>query len=347
MTPAIQLFLLLTVGQNMMTWSDPAPDPLDELHVHLHLTDEDKEEKQIYNKYLLATKRPKMGSGNVDCDDGETNLGVDWWNDPRNYTCNHPERKLYPTSNHSTWECEALPKNYFPKHFCMNETIQYSEKIPTHGDHRPVWPKFGEYKFVPVQRWSHNIEHGAVVMLYHPCTDPSLVDKLKKIVKGCIRKHIITPYHGLTEKQPLALVAWGCRLLMSTVDFDIVVKFIQEKGLQGPEGHISKEGQYVHELQQLATPPEGSTMSDSVLCPSYKPPASLKAGQGDDYTSSGKGKEKADSQSQKAWPAPNSRGEQHGSKEVNGNNGDGKDENRWFWPIWRPTTTMWMPPGDK
>jgi len=29
--------------------------------------------------------------------------------------------------------------------------------IPS-GDHRPVWPKFGEYIFVPPQRWLHNIE---------------------------------------------------------------------------------------------------------------------------------------------------------------------------------------------
>merc|ERR1719219_304457 len=44
MTPAIQFFLLLTVGQIMMTGSDPVPEPLDELHVHVHvLQDEDNE----------------------------------------------------------------------------------------------------------------------------------------------------------------------------------------------------------------------------------------------------------------------------------------------------------------
>ena len=34
-------------------------------------------------------------------------------------------------------------------------------------------------KFVPAQRWLHNIEHGAVVMLYHPCTHPILVQQLR------------------------------------------------------------------------------------------------------------------------------------------------------------------------
>jgi len=214
--------------------------------------------------------RIKMGELNS-CDDAKSNLDVDWLDDARNYTCYHPERKLHPTPKKSKLECQMPPKNYFDKHICMNDTIEYDDVIPHHGDHRPLWPKFGEYKFVPVQRWLHNVEHGAVVMLYHPCTHHRLVNKLKKIVKGCIRKHIITPYHGLTEKQPLALVAWGCRLLMSTVNVDEVVNFIREKGLHGPEGWLPKQGQYTHELIELAKPPKGSTINDSVLCPSYSP----------------------------------------------------------------------------
>merc|ERR1711974_552554 len=69
MTPAIQFFLLLTVGHIMMTGSDPVPEPLDELHVHLHLQDEDHEgsyaepydheeanNKKLLNKKLLNKK---------------------------------------------------------------------------------------------------------------------------------------------------------------------------------------------------------------------------------------------------------------------------------------------------
>jgi len=37
------------------------------------------------------------------------------------------------------------------------------------------------------------LQHGAVVMLYHPCAYPSQVDRLREIVTGCIGKHIITP----------------------------------------------------------------------------------------------------------------------------------------------------------
>ena len=92
-----------------------------------------------------------------------------------------------------------------------------------------------QYQFVPAQRWLHNIEHGAVVMLYHPCTHPHTVQTLRRLVTGCIRKHIITPHTNMPEDRPLALVAWGCRMLMSEVDENQVITFIREKGLKGPE----------------------------------------------------------------------------------------------------------------
>ena len=120
-----------------------------------------------------------------------------------------------------------------------------------------------------MQRWLHNIEHGAVIMLYHPCTHPSLVDQLRSIVTGCIRKHVITPYTNLPEDKPLALVAWGCRMLMDHVNSVKVKNFIKQYGLNSsiPEGTYSKEGQYEHELINVAVPPPGSDMDDSNLCP--------------------------------------------------------------------------------
>ena len=67
--------------------------------------------------------------------------------------------------------------------------------------------------------------------------------------------------------QPLALVAWGCRLEMSRVDAAAVRTFIRQKGLHGPEGHLSKQGQYEFMLLHAAQPPTGSDEQDSVLCP--------------------------------------------------------------------------------
>jgi len=211
--------------------------------------------------------RVQMGVQNAQCDDGSYNLEIDWLDDPRNFTCYHPRNKFLPIKSRPLLECDEIPDKYYPNHFCMNQHLQYSHPVPTHGDHRPLWPVFGEYKFVPTQRWLHNIEHGAVVMLYHPCTHPILVQQLRKLVTGCIRKHVITPHYGLTKEKPMALVAWGCRLLMSEVEPSTVTDFIRKNALKGPEGDLPKEGQYTHALMKKAVIPAGSDIKDSVLCP--------------------------------------------------------------------------------
>lgn len=30
----------------------------------------------------------------------------------------------------------------------MKDKLRYTEVLPTHGDHRPLWPKYGEYRCV-------------------------------------------------------------------------------------------------------------------------------------------------------------------------------------------------------
>lgn len=211
----------------------------------------------------------KMGEKHAECDDGETNIDIDWSGHPMNYTCYHPTTPILSNNLPPVLECEDLAPDYQPQHFCMTTKISYDHPIPHHGNHRPIWPKFGEYQFVPPQRWLHNIEHGAVVMLYHPCAHPAMVEKLRKLVTGCIRKHVITPYTNIPEDKPLALVAWGCRMLMSSVDEVEVTNFIREKGLHGPEGDYPKEGQFTKRLIKLAEIPAGSDNEDSVLCPNY------------------------------------------------------------------------------
>jgi len=213
--------------------------------------------------------RVMMGQKRVDCDDGATMLEVDWDGSAVNYTCYNPTTPLLPRGTEALLECDQLDPGYQPQHFCMNSPIHYSENVPTHGDHRPIWPKFGEYRFVPAQRWLHNIEHGAIVMLYHPCTHHTLVEKLRGLVKGCIRKHIITPSTLLSETRPLVLVGWGCRLSMGEVDEQEVVDFIKKHGLKGPEGTYPKEGQYIQEMLELAQAPPGSDIEDSTICPNF------------------------------------------------------------------------------
>ncbi len=33
------------------------------------------------------------------------------------------------------------------EHLCMKDKIEYKDLIPTYGNHRPLWPKYGEYRY--------------------------------------------------------------------------------------------------------------------------------------------------------------------------------------------------------
>jgi len=217
----------------------------------------------------------KMGVPNGNCDDAQTNLFVDWCDEnigrpecAMRYTCYNPTRPILPNAAvEPEYHSDSLPKNFTPRHFCMDKKLTYKDALPTYGDHRPLWPKFGEYVYVPPQRWLHNIEHGAVIMLYHPCAHPAMVNRLKRLVKGCIRKHIISAYPDVPVDRPLALISWGHRMTMAHVEEDKVVDFIRKYALHGPEGDLPKEGQYTLALLELAKAPEGSDIEDSVLCP--------------------------------------------------------------------------------
>merc|ERR1712108_52787 len=163
-------------------------------------------------------------------------------------------------------------KHCFPTcfHVCMNCTIEYPKEvygdIPTHGPHRPFLPSFGEYSLLPPQRWLHSIEHGAVVMLYHPCAPKKLVDQLRKIVVGCLRKHVIAPSTRFTsDKRPLTLVAWLCRLTMATVNQKEVEDFIRLRALLALEGAFPKDGSFTKNLIKKADDPPNPEV-DQVTC---------------------------------------------------------------------------------
>ena len=87
--------------------------------------------------------------------------------------------------------------------------------------------------------------------------------KLKNLVKNCLFRHIITPYNKLSEKRPLALVAWKSSLEMNVFDTELAKQFIMKRGKTGPE-KTSKNGQY----DKLLTLPANvvSDIDDSQMC---------------------------------------------------------------------------------
>jgi Protein of unknown function (DUF3105) len=118
--------------------------------------------------------------------------------------------------------------------------------------------------FCPTQRWLHNVEHGGIVGLYHPCAEPSQVEQLKKLIKGCLYRHVLTPYVNLTEERPIAVVGWSATLEMSTLDHNLVKNFIKFYAKTGPE-KVFHDGQYDQLLIEKAN--FVSNVIDSDLCP--------------------------------------------------------------------------------
>ncbi|KAG1656038.1 hypothetical protein GQR58_024189 [Nymphon striatum] len=211
----------------------------------------------------------KMGVINAQCDDAQDSQHVDWDRSPVNYTCYNPRSPFIVAPDIKEVSSSDVPdKDYSPIHICMNNKIKYNVTIPLYGNHRPNWAKYGEYKFLPPQRWLHNVEHGAVVLLYHPCVMKYVLEKAKNIVRNCLWKHIITPYNQLSTFWPISLVAWGRRLDMNSVNKDIVVDFIKSYAHHGPEGGLFSDGNYKEDLITPAAFPHGNKKYKKDLCPS-------------------------------------------------------------------------------
>lgn len=56
---------------------------------------------------------------------------------------------------------------------------------------------------------------------------------------------------------------------MNEVHEELVVDFIKNRAMKGPEGHEPKEGRYDMGLIRKAEIPAGSDFHDSELCPGY------------------------------------------------------------------------------
>lgn len=196
------------------------------------------------------------------CDDGKTSLTVDWDGSSKDYTClEFP----WPTPQQVVSAASCGPTPPQALHFCMTDQIQYTDVPPTSGNHRPTWPTYGEYRYVPPQRWLHSLEHGAVVLLYHPCADATEVAKLRAIVTSCLRRHIITPYDKLPKEAPFALLTWGCKLVLSHADEQTAAEFIQGRGIKFAPENFDMGGDFNDQLLKKSV--VVSDEKDSNLCP--------------------------------------------------------------------------------
>ncbi len=84
------------------------------------------------------------------------------------FTLDHAAHTFSPQISEDCVPRSSIPR---PGHACMDQRLDYAESPPRAGSHRPLWPAFGEYRYLPPPRWVHALEHGAAVFLYHPCAD--------------------------------------------------------------------------------------------------------------------------------------------------------------------------------
>ena len=147
--------------------------------------------------------------------------------------------RLASTCGEPTIRHDELPAGVAAKHVPDNEPIVYPIEPPTLGDHRGVWAKWGEYSYLPPQRFVHNLEHGGIVFLYDPCVPDVVVNALRTFARGFAGdasgdfRWVMTPYPGLDT--PVAVLAWGWAWMSDCVDVDAMTTFIRAHYRQATE----------------------------------------------------------------------------------------------------------------
>jgi len=137
-------------------------------------------------------------TANTVCDDGKYQVEKDLGGE-ENWRCQGHEFSVsayFKPAGQS--ECDRIHESTFR---CMSTDIEYPEHPPSSGDYRLLAPKYGEYHYLPPQRWLHALHLGAVAFLYHPCAPLDQIAALKQLAHSCLWKHVITPYPHLNRTQ--------------------------------------------------------------------------------------------------------------------------------------------------
>lgn len=137
-----------------------------------------------------------------------------------------------------------LPANHVP----IGSDIQWDSNPPSSGPHFPIWAAYQAYASpVPRGYYVHNLEHGAVVLLYNcPSDCPDVVAALVQAAnqipsdplcdaagEGIRVRTVITPDPLLDV--PVAAAAWGWTYRAQCADLPTLTSFVQNHYGQGPE----------------------------------------------------------------------------------------------------------------
>jgi hypothetical protein len=138
---------------------------------------------------------------------------------------------------------------YMPaSHVAVGTHVDYDSNPPSSGPHYPIWAAYQVWDApVPREYYVHDLEHGAVVLLYK-CSAPGgcadVVDALKKASDaipddplcsgtGVRVRTVITPDPLLDV--PIAAAAWGWIYKADCIDLPSLTQFAKDHYGQGPE----------------------------------------------------------------------------------------------------------------
>ena len=116
-------------------------------------------------------------------------------------------------------------------------SIAYPDAPPAGGDHAATWQNCGIYSTqVKLEKAVHSLEHGAVWITYKPDLDPAQVSRLRDLGRGNPFV-LVAPYTFGALDQPVAILAWGYRLIPNGVDDPRIAAFIKAyaNNPRGPE----------------------------------------------------------------------------------------------------------------
>lgn len=204
-----------------------------------------------FTHLLLLGTTTLLGCGDDASDDADTGMGSE--PDAVGFDVGDTDMVEYSCQDPS-WTAAACVEGVVTDspgdngvHIDEPEAITYDDVPPSAGPHRGMWGAWGEYEFMPPQRYIHNLEHGGVALLYHPCAPAEVVDQLRTFAQnrppddGGDFRWILTPYPDLPST--IAVAVWGKVYSSHCVDVDEITSFVNEFYRTAPED-VARDGSY-------------------------------------------------------------------------------------------------------
>jgi Protein of unknown function (DUF3105) len=112
--------------------------------------------------------------------------------------------------------------------------FHYSTNPPTSGPHNPSPLPWGIYD-TPQDDESivHNLEHGGVIVSYHPSLAPAIIARLRALVGLYPEDVILAPRPA--NDVPIALTSWGHLQKFTEYDEPAIQNFVDRNRAHGPE----------------------------------------------------------------------------------------------------------------